>query len=513
MRVLVVARQVVFPAALATALTVALAAVVAAALAVALAAALAGECAAFPLVGAGDIRFRLDHASFRSGVGTTESEFYLEVDNVDLGFRVKDGRLVANAEFHLEFHGGGKHLGGREYPLEFGEGAPAGSDGAVPPEVAARRQVVQLRIPLPAGTDSVAAEIQDRNARKRGIVYLFTKTPKSGFAAAPLVLRRFPEGEISVSDIEFARPFGGHAVDPTFVKSGLDVEPNPGRVYGAPDRIAATYLEAYDLHPWQAGERRQYELTYVLRDQDGTELRTWQRKLSSQVETWADTTSFDVSTLPAGTYALGVIVKEAAGGGRALVESSFDVVWASASWTRWLAETESVVPFLLDGIELDNFLALRPGAKERYLDQFWASRDPTPGQGNEIREEFNRRIAFANYNYTTTLEPGMRTDRGRIYIKYGEPDEVQREVIPVQGNDINEALEELDRSTAGDLTGSRTIDPEDSRSFEIWIYDYRGQELFPKKQMSTSLGLQFVFVDDLGVGDFRLIRASDQSDY
>ncbi len=483
-------------------------------LAAGLAAALASPAAAdFPIIGTGDIRFRLDHASFRSGVGTTESEFYLEVDNADLGFRVKDGRLVANTEFQLEFLGGGKRLGGREYPLEFREGAPAGPDGQVPPEVAVRRQVLQLRIPVPEGTDSVAAQIEDRNARKRGIVYLFTKTPKSGSAAAPLALRRFPEGELSVSDIEFARPFGGQAADPTFVKSGLDVEPNPGRVYGAPDRIAATYLEAYDLNPWQAGERRQYELTYVLRDQDGTQLRTWQRKLSSQVETWADTSSFDVSGLRAGTYSLGVTVKDVAASGRAVVESSFDVMWVSAYWMRWLAKIEAEVPFLIDGAELDNFLALRPGAKERYLNDFWAARDPTPGAGNEILDEFNRRIAFANYNYTTTIEPGMRTDRGRIYIKYGEPDEVRREVIPVQGNDINEALEELDRSTAGDLTGSRAIDPEDSRAFEIWIYDYRGVELFPKKQMSTSLGLQFVFVDDLGVGDYRLIRASDQSDY
>jgi len=473
----------------------------------------AARGAAFPVIGAGDIRFRLDHAAFRSGAGTTESEFYLEVDNADLGFRVKDGRLVAHAEFHLDFHGGGKRLEGREYPLEFNEGPPAGPDGQVPPEVAARRQVLQLRIPVPAGADSVVAEIEDRFARKRGLVYMFTKTPKSGSAAAALMLRRFPPGELSVSDIEFAHPFGGPAVDPTFIKSGLDVEPNPGRVYGAPGRIVATYLEAYDLHPWQAGERRQYELTYVLRDEDGTELRTWQRKLTSQVETWADTASFDVSTLRAGTYALGVTVKDTAGGGRAVVESSFDVMWASPRWTRWLIETESVVPFLLDGVELDDFLALRPGAQERYLNEFWAARDPTPGEGNETREEFNRRIAYANYNYTTTIEPGMRTDRGRIYIKYGEPDEVRREVIPVQGSDINEALEELDRSTAGDLTGSRAIDPEDARAFEIWIYDYRGAELFPKKQMSTSLGLQFVFTDDLGVGDYRLIRASDQSDY
>jgi hypothetical protein len=125
----------------------------------------AGHAAAFPLIGAGDIHFRLDHASFRSGAGTTESEFYLEVDNAELGFRVKDGRLVANLEFHLEFLGGGKRIGGREYPLS-SRGRPP-----VPRGSAGCGAAAGAAAPHPVPADSVAAGRKKRPQAR--LVYLF----------------------------------------------------------------------------------------------------------------------------------------------------------------------------------------------------------------------------------------------------------------------------------------------------------------------------------------------------
>jgi GWxTD domain-containing protein len=349
-----------------------------------------------------------------------------------------------------------------------------------------------------------------------------------------LTLRRFPEGELSVSDFEFARSVAQPGEGSTFVKpSGLEVEPNPGRVYGVLNRTCLVYLEVYDLASSAEGART-YELEYRIRDGSGAELRSWSHALRSLNSTWVDTTSFQVSQMQAGTYSLGVVVRELVGGdegdrgkggeeqgggdkiggGRAAVEAKFDVVWAAPNWVRWLQETEALVPFLpLGSDHLDRFNSMGPGAKERYIETFWAAHDPTPGPANATREEFDRRIEFSNSNFSTPLEPGMRTDRGRVYIRYGEPDEIRREVIPVQGNDINAALDELDRETGGDLRGSRSIDPEDARAFEVWIFDYRGDELFPSSQMSTGLGRQFVFVDDLGIGDFRLIRSSEKSEF
>jgi GWxTD domain-containing protein len=61
--------------------------------------------------------------------------------------------------------------------------------------------------------------------------------------------------------------------------------------------------------------------------------------------------------------------------------------------------------------------------REQFVEQFWLRRDPTPDtQENEYKEEHYRRIAYANEHFASGI-PGWRTDRGRIYIQYGPPDE------------------------------------------------------------------------------------------
>jgi GWxTD domain-containing protein len=53
-------------------------------------------------------------------------------------------------------------------------------------------------------------------------------------------------------------------------------------------------------------------------------------------------------------------------------------------------------------------------------------RDPTPGTAeNEMKEEHYRRIAYTNEHFSTAVGlPGWKTDRGRIYISFGPPDEI-----------------------------------------------------------------------------------------
>ncbi|MDE3178985.1 MAG: GWxTD domain-containing protein [Acidobacteriota bacterium] len=61
--------------------------------------------------------------------------------------------------------------------------------------------------------------------------------------------------------------------------------------------------------------------------------------------------------------------------------------------------------------------------REQFIENFWERRNPNPGDPeNEYKEEFYRRIAYANEHYASGI-PGWRTDRGRIYIMYGPPDE------------------------------------------------------------------------------------------
>src|SRR2546426_8835488 len=63
--------------------------------------------------------------------------------------------------------------------------------------------------------------------------------------------------------------------------------------------------------------------------------------------------------------------------------------------------------------------------REQFIEQFWLRRDPTPDTvENEFKEEHYRRIAYANERYASGI-PGWKSDRGRIYITYGPPDEIE----------------------------------------------------------------------------------------
>jgi GWxTD domain-containing protein len=91
-------------------------------------------------------------------------------------------------------------------------------------------------------------------------------------------------------------------------------------------------------------------------------------------------------------------------------------------YQKWLNED---VVYIITDEERAAFHRLQADEeRETFIEQFWLRRDPTPGTlENEFREEHYRRIAYANERFASRI-PGWKTDRGRIYITYGPPDEI-----------------------------------------------------------------------------------------
>jgi len=59
-----------------------------------------------------------------------------------------------------------------------------------------------------------------------------------------------------------------------------------------------------------------------------------------------------------------------------------------------------------------------------FIMNFWISRDPTPGTpANEFKDDFYRRVEYVNTHFAAGV-PGSQTDRGRMYILNGPPDEI-----------------------------------------------------------------------------------------
>lgn len=97
--------------------------------------------------------------------------------------------------------------------------------------------------------------------------------------------------------------------------------------------------------------------------------------------------------------------------------------------------------------------------KRDYFQRFWSKRDPNPDtKENELMIEYYRRINFSNENFSATGLAGWLTDRGRIYVKFGQPDEVERH--PFEANSypyiiwryygIHKTFLFIDRSGFGD---------------------------------------------------------------
>jgi GWxTD domain-containing protein len=93
-----------------------------------------------------------------------------------------------------------------------------------------------------------------------------------------------------------------------------------------------------------------------------------------------------------------------------------------SSYKTWLNED---VVYIISPDERNAFLQLATNEeREQFIEQFWLRRSSNPDlPDNDFKEEHYRRIAYANEHYASGI-PGWKTDRGKMYIIWGPPDEI-----------------------------------------------------------------------------------------
>jgi len=155
------------------------------------------------------------------------------------------------------------------------------------------------------------------------------------------------------------------------------------------------------------------------------------------------------------------------------------------AYKDWL---EKDVTYIITEEERKAFKKLQTDdEREKFIEEFWRRRDPDPDTDeNEYKEEYYERIAYANEHFSSGV-PGWKTDRGRIWIMYGKPDE--RETHPMGGA--------YDRPSY-EGGGSTTTYP-----FEIWFYRYLA---------NVGSGIEIEFVDPTGSGEYRIARNPNEKD-
>ncbi len=157
----------------------------------------------------------------------------------------------------------------------------------------------------------------------------------------------------------------------------------------------------------------------------------------------------------------------------------------SKPYKKWLDED---VAYIITDEERAAFKQLsNDEERDNFIEAFWQRRDPTPDtEENEYKEEHYQRIAYANEHFAAGV-PGWKTDRGRIYIVFGKPDEIESHP---SGGTYERPMEEGGGETS-------------TYPFEDWRYRYIegiGQEVIIE------------FVDPCMCGEFHMTLDRSEKD-
>jgi GWxTD domain-containing protein len=157
----------------------------------------------------------------------------------------------------------------------------------------------------------------------------------------------------------------------------------------------------------------------------------------------------------------------------------------SKPYKKWLDED---VSYIITDEERAAFKQLsNDEERDNFIEAFWQRRDPTPDtEENEFKEEHYQRIAYANEHFAAGV-PGWRTDRGRIYIVFGKPDEIDSHP---SGGSYQRPMEEGGGETS-------------TFPFEDWRYRYIegiGQEVIIE------------FVDNCMCGEYHMTMDRSEKD-
>jgi GWxTD domain-containing protein len=146
-------------------------------------------------------------------------------------------------------------------------------------------------------------------------------------------------------------------------------------------------------------------------------------------------------------------------------------------YKKWVDQD---VRWIITDQELKAFKSLsNDEERDNFIEQFWQRRNPDPDSPeNEYREEYYRRIAYANEHFAAG-KPGWMTDRGHMYIAYGKPDNIESHAGGGQ-------YDQPTQQGGGEIT---------TYPFEIWNYHY-----IP----GIGENIDIEFVDQCMCGEYRM---------
>ncbi|MCI0531442.1 MAG: GWxTD domain-containing protein [candidate division Zixibacteria bacterium] len=295
----------------------------------------------------------------------------------------------------------------------------------------------------------------------------------------------FATVQLQLSDIQLALDVSASHEPGKFTKNSRHVVPNPTTVYGSLDPLLYFYAEVYNI-PFTAADSL-YQIHYRILDYKENSVRDYGSSVKTKPgQTAVLSTGLNIASLPMGEYMLEVAVTDLSTHQTAVRRKTFfiyrveataaldkksltDTVAEPSTETR-AEELRNIISFLATPDELRIYDQLTLPGKRAFLEQFWADHDPDPSTPiNEYKQEIYRRFIIASEKFGSPMAPlkdRWKTDRGRVFVIYGPPDDIIR----------------------------HTYKP-DQPAWEKWIY------------LNIQGGVLFIFEDQQGFGNYKLVHS------
>jgi GWxTD domain-containing protein len=331
----------------------------------------------------------------------------------------------------------------------------------------------QVNYLIDSGQYSVKITVKDYNSQTDSSVF-----------EDNLSLSRFSESKVALSCIQIS-----NGIEQTndskniFYKNTLEVIPNPLRLFGSNLSTLYYYYEIYNLNKNTISDN--CTIVSEITDLNDVVIKTKEKKYTVKNNSKVEIGIFNISDLKTNPYKLIIKVLDDKNAEVIRNQKKFLIFNADSSIvTDNVKENYQISDFAnISGEDLDKEFAYavyiatdkeknqyeninNVEGKRKFMYEFWKSRDVT-------RKDYFQRIIKANNNFHYDFTEGWKTDRGRVYMIYGEPEDIER--YPYES---------------------------DKRAYEIWHYN------------SIQGGVIFVFVDmGNATGNYGLVHSTARNEF
>lgn len=396
-----------------------------------------------------------DYASFAAeDPELVKFEVYYQIYNYFLTFNIEDDHYIANYEFIINVRDSKDN-----FLKDDKKSRTIKLDDLKRTTSLTEFRTNQATFILEPGKYKIQLLLRDKNTRK-----VYTDEFK-------VKLKKYHQKSPKFSDIEFAQAVGSVENETSpFIKGNLNIVPSVSHVYGGfeVDNKLLYYVEIY---PGKKVGEEAIMITLLRHRFYGKMIYRDSVYITLEEPRTMQLRNISIDELRPGDYDLELELRDKKFKKMDKKIVSFNIRMTPEMFIKHDFKTVlKQLSLIAEDDEIDKMKDIKD-LEKRVLafKTFWEKRDPTPGSKyNELKAEFYRRIRYATNHFSYLRNNGWNSDRGRVFILYGEPD--QLDDYPISPN---------------------------RRPYQEWHYYKEGRYR------------KFLFIDENEDGDYRLIYPYD----